>query len=149
MKYAPILTVAVFALSLLPGCGKSKIDQCNAFIERANQSQNVINALKLDSDDPKELEQGAAKVESEAKTLAAVELKDEKLVGFRTDYSGSLNSLAKIVHDLATAQKDSKDPSKAKAVEAQSKKLEADADKLGKAESILIDQINVYCTGSK
>jgi len=57
--------------------------------------------------------------------------------------------MAKILRDLATAQKDAKDPSKAKTVEAQAKSFGAEAEKLEKTESALVDQINVYCTGSK
>ncbi len=142
--------VLVVACSLLSAaCGKSKIEQCNAFVDRANQAQTVINGLKLESDDAALLEKGAASVEAEAKAFAALELKDEKLVGFRTTYAATLDSLGKIMHELAGLQKDAKDPAKADAIEAQSKKIDQEADKVEKSESDVVDQVNVYCTGSK
>jgi hypothetical protein len=145
----PQLVVVASSLLLLGACGKSKVEQCNAFVDRANQAQTVINGLKLESDDAALLEKGAASVEAEAKAFAALELKDEKLVGFRTTYAATLDSLGKIMHELAGLQKDAKDPAKADAIEAQSKKIDQEADKVEKSESDVVDQVNVYCTGSK
>ena len=51
--------------------------------------------------------------------------------------------------DLAALQKDAKDPAKAAALEAQTKAIDAEADKVEKQESDVVDQVNVYCTGSK
>ncbi len=142
--------VLVIAASLVLGaCGKSKVEQCNAFVDRASQAQTVINGLKLESDDAALLEKGAASVEDEAKKFAALELKDEKLVGFRAAYATTLDSLAKIMHELAGLQKDAKDPAKSDAIEAQSKKIDQEAEKVEKAESDVVDQVNVYCTGAK
>lgn len=142
--------VALAALPLfvavLPACGKGKIEQCNAFIDRANAAQNTINALKLDSDDSKKLEAEAAKIEGEAKAVKGVDLKDEKLVKFRDDYAASLTKLAGNVKELAKLHSDAKSPDKQAAVEASAKKLEADADKIEKEESKLVADINSYCS---
>ena len=51
--------------------------------------------------------------------------------------------------NLAALQKDAKDPAKAAALEAQTKAIDAEADKVEKQESDVVDQVNVYCTGSK
>jgi hypothetical protein len=134
---------------VLPACGKSKAEQCNSFVDRATQAQKVVNGLKLDSEDSAELEKGATAIESEAKAFGALELKDEKLIGYRTSYAATLASLGKIMHDLAALQKDAKDPAKAAALEAESKKIEEEANKVEKSESDVVDQVNVYCTGSK
>jgi hypothetical protein len=137
------------SLLLLPACGKSKLEQCNAFVDRATQAQNVVNGLKLDSENVVELEKGASAIEAEAKAFSALELKDEKLVGYRAAYAGTLEQLAKILHDLSALQKDSKDPAKADSLEAETKKIDAEADKVEKSESDVVDQVNQYCTGSK
>jgi major membrane immunogen (membrane-anchored lipoprotein) len=143
------LAFVVVVASVLPACGKSKVEQCNAFVDRATQSQKIINGLKLESEDVAELEKGAASIEAEAKAFESLELKDEKLIGFRSQYGATLGSLGKILRDLAALQKDAKDPAKAAALEAQTKAIDAEADKVEKQESDVVDQVNVYCTGSK
>jgi len=145
----PSLVWCVLACLVLPACGKSKTEQCNAFVDRATQAQKVVNGLKLDSENVAELEKGAGAIEAEAKAFGALELKDEKLLGFRSSYAATLASLGKIMRDLSALQKDSKDPSKADALEAETKKIDAEADKVEKSESDVVDQVNVYCTGSK
>jgi hypothetical protein len=147
MKAFTLFLLAAATLGL--GACKGKVEQCNAFVDRANQAQTVINALKLDSEDAAQLEKDALSIETEAKAFGALDLKDEKLVGYRSAYAGTLVSLGKIIHDLATLQRDSKEPSKAEGLEAQVKKIDAEADKVTKTESDLVDQLNVYCTGSK
>ena len=148
MKVTRVIGFAV-ACVVLPACGKSKAEQCNSFVDRATQAQKVVNGLKLDSEDSAELEKGAAAIETEAKAFGALELKDEKLIGFRASYASTLDSLGKIMHELSALQKDAKDPAKADALEAQTKKIDAEADKVEKSESDVVDQVNMYCTGSK
>lgn len=140
-------TLAVFGF-LATACGKSKVDQCNAFIERANAAQTVINGLKFDSDDAAKLEGEAGKIEAEAKAVEAVEIKDEKLVKFKADYAANLTKLGGAMRELGKLHKDSKDPAKAATVEASAKKIEADAQKIEKDESALVNDINKYCSGS-
>jgi hypothetical protein len=142
-----------FAISLLclsvSACGKSKVEQCNAFIDRATKAQNAVNGLNLATDDKKELEKGASAIEVEAKAFSAVEVKDEKLAGFRDAYGKILADLGKILSDLATAQADAADASKAEAAATKVKTLVASAEALEKSESSLVDQINQYCSGTK
>lgn len=145
--FAALAPFAVVAI--LPGCGKSKVEQCNAFIDRANAAQNTINALKLDSDDPKKLDTDAVRIDGEAKAVKAIDVKDPQLVKFRDDYASNLSKLASNVKDLSKLQIDAKDPSKASSIEDQAKKLEDDADKIEKDESKLVGDINQYCSGSR
>jgi hypothetical protein len=143
-----IYSVLLLSLSLT-ACGKSKIEQCNAFIDRAGKAQAAINALKLDSDDKAELEKGAATIDAEAKSFATFEVKDEKLVGFRAAYSGTLAEMSKIVGNLASAQAEAAEPAKAEAAAVKIKTLVESAQALEKSESALVDQINQYCSGTK
>jgi hypothetical protein len=143
-----VISLVVLPLSLA-ACGKSKVEQCNSLVDHAGKAQSAVGALSLDSDDPKVLQDGAAKVEAAAKAFTAVELKDEKLVGFRNSYGELLTSLSKIVTDVAAATTEAKDPAKADAAAAKTKKLVDDANALTKKESSLVDEINVYCSGSK
>ena len=139
------LLVAAVATLATTGC-KGKVEQCNAFIERANQAQTSVGAMKFESEESAQLEADAAKIEGEAKAVEGVKLKDDKLLAFQKSYAKNLGDLAKNVRDLAklhAALKAGKTD-----VEAQAKKLEGDADKVGKDSDKLIDDINKYCTGS-
>lgn len=148
MKNAVPRSTSLAALALVAlgatGC-KGKVEQCNAFIERANQAQTSIGAMKFESEESAQLEADAMKIDGEAKAIEGVKLKDDKLLGFQKSYAKNLGDLAKNVRDLAklhAALKAGKTD-----VEAQAKKLESDADKVGKDSDKLIDEINKYCTG--
>ena len=138
------LLLVVGAFSLV-AC-KGKVEQCNAFIDRANQSQAVINSLQLDTDDPKKLDGDATKIDAESKAVTAVQLKDEKLMKFRDDYAGNLTKLGKNVRDLSKLQADAKTGKTTVATEA--KRIEEDANKIEKDETKLVNDINAYCTGA-
>lgn len=142
---APCLLLALSSFAAV-GCGKSKVDQCNAFVERATKAQTVIGALKLDDDNAAKLEQEAVAIETEAKAVGAVSVSDAKLGGLRDEYGANLGKLAKITRDVAEVSKDAKVPAKAASVEARMKKLEQDADKIEKDESRIVDQVNAYCS---
>lgn len=143
-----VSSLVVLPLALV-ACGKSKVEQCNSLIDHAGKAQAAVNALNLDSDDPKVLQDGGAKVEAAAKAFTTVELKDEKLVGFRNSYGEILSGLSKIVSDLGAAEAEGKDAAKAEAAAAKTKKLVDDANALEKKESALVDEINMYCSGTK
>lgn len=148
MKNIHAVLFAALATSSLVACGKSKIDQCNAFIEQANASQTTVSGLDSAGDDPAKLDAAATKIEEAAKKVDGVELKDEKLVGFKTNYVKNLNALAKTAKDIAGVQKDVKDPAKATAAEAKLKTVVADAEKLEKDDDKLINDINAYCSAN-
>lgn len=149
MKKASLVPASLLLCLSLSACGKSKVEQCNAFIDRASKAQSAVNGLNLGTDDKKELEKGAAAIDAEAKAFASVEVKDEKLAGFRDSYGKILSDLGKILSDLASAQAEAADASKAEAAAAKVKTLVASAETLEKSESSLVDQINQYCTGTK
>ncbi len=147
MKLSGVALAAVVTLYGVSGCGlKSKITQCNAFIEKANHSQTVVSGLHLDSEDPVKLESEATAIEAEAKAVEGVELKDEKLVKLRTDYSGMLTKLAKLTRDLAALQK-SAGKGDHSAVTAKAATIKTDAAKIEADESKLVTDINGYCSG--
>jgi hypothetical protein len=135
------LALAAFATT---GC-RGKVEQCNAFIQRANESQKTIEAMRFESEEAAQLEGDAAKIEAEGKAVEGVKLKDDKLVTLQKAYGKNLGDLAKNVRDLAKlhaalkAGKTDLDP--------QTKKLEADAEKVSKDSDRLIDDINKYCSG--
>jgi hypothetical protein len=143
-----VTSLVVLPLSLV-ACGKSKVEQCNAFIDQAGKAQAAVNALNLDSEDPKVLQQGGQSIDQAAKSFSAVELKDEKLVAFRGAYSEILTGLSRVISDLASATAEAGDAAKAEAAAAKTKKLVDDANALEKRESTLVDEINVYCSGTK
>ena len=144
------LTLAIAtALLLATGCGKSKVDQCNAFIERANSSQTVVSSVHLDGDDPAPIEAAAAKVDAESKGVSDVKLEDPKLVDMKTRYAASLTAFAKTTRELAGLMKAAKDPKLAADLEGRLKKLEEQATAAEKDEAKIVDEVNVYCTGSK
>jgi len=147
MNLASRLQAILLLTVSLSACGKSKIEQCNAFIDRAGKAQAAISALNLASEDRKELEKGAATIDAEAKAFATLELKDEKLIGFRAAYANTLSETGKIMSNLAAAQAEAGDPAKAEAAAAKAKSLVASAEALEKSESTLVDQINGYCGG--
>lgn len=149
MKKISLVSASLLLALSVSACGKSKVEQCNAFIDRATKAQSAVNGLNLSSDDQKELEKGAAAIDGEAKAFATVEVKDEKLAGFRDAYGKILSDLGKILTDLASAQADAADASKAEAAAAKVKTLVASAEALEKSESNLVDEINQYCSGSK
>jgi hypothetical protein len=142
------LGLVVAGCVLLSAC-KSKIEQCNAFVDKANGAQKVVQSLKLDSEDAAELEKVASSVDAEANSFKTLELKDEKLLEYRTKYADTLLALGKIAREAAEIQKDAKDPSKAAGLEAKAKKLADDAKAVEKSESDVVDALNQYCTGSK
>lgn len=141
-------SLATLSVSLA-ACGPSKVEQCNLLIDHASKAQAAVNALSLDSEDPRVLRDGGASVEAVAKKFKTVELKDEKLIGFRGAYADVLSSWSKVVTDIGAATADGKDPSKAAAAALKIQKLVDDANALEKKERALVDEINLYCSGSK
>lgn len=148
MSTTRVISTSLFFAISVAACGPSKVEQCNAFIDKANHSQTVLAALKLESEDPKVLDGEAVKIDAEAKAVGSVDLKDEKLSKFRNEYAENLKKLATNVRDLAKLQATAKDP-KATNIESQAKKIEGDAQKIEKDEERLVGDINQYCTGSR
>jgi hypothetical protein len=149
MKLSTLATSLVVLPLTLAACGKSKVEQCNAFIDQAGKAQAAVNALNLDSDDPKVLQKSGESIDAAAKAFTAVEVKDEKLLGYRTAYAEILTGFSKVISELGAAQGEAADEAKAEAAATKTKKLVDDANALEKKESALVDEINVYCSGTK
>lgn len=127
------------AVSVLTGCGKSKVEQCNSFIGEANKSQSAFVAISAAMLNPPSLIPRAEKLEASVKAMEALPLKDAKLDGFRKKYIEYTNTFAKGLRELASY---GKDPAKNAAREKTAKELDAVGDKEGK----LIEEINGYCS---
>lgn len=131
---------AVSIALLCAGCGKSKIDQCNAFIEEGNKSQNAFVAIEAAMLNPDSFKKRTDQIEASVKTLKAIELPDAKLAEMRNRYVEGLQGFST---SLTKVMEMSKDPAKA----ADADKLEKELDAIGDKESKLIDEINAYCGG--
>jgi hypothetical protein len=131
------LALGISAVGTLVGCD-NKIGQCNALIEVINKEQGPLKSAS--GSDPAALKKLADTLDNVATKVEGVELKDEKLVGFRDDYAEMAKELGKASRDTATAL-ESNDPQKA-----------AEAAKamkgFGPRESDLVDNINNYCRGT-
>jgi hypothetical protein len=124
------------------GCGKSKIAQCNAFIDEANKSQNAFNDIDSAIDKPAVLEQKMGQIEAATAKVGAVQLVDPRLLDMQKRYVQGLRGFSTALASISTL---AQDPKKL----AQLEKAGKDLDKLGEQESKLIDEINTYCSGGK
>lgn len=137
------LTLGLFVVLSATAC-KGKVDQCNAFIDRANQAQGVIGHLALDSEDAAKLEGEADRIDAEAKSVGAVVIKDEKLAKLRGDYVTNLGALGRNVRALGKLHAAAKGDDTTIATRARG--LEADAALVEKESTRLVDEINTYCS---
>ena len=133
------LWVGIIAL-LCSGCGKSKIDQCNAFIDEGNKSQNAFVAIEAAMLNAESFKKRTDQIDASMKALKAVELPDAKLAGMRDKYVEGLQGFSTTLAKLVAM---AKDPSK----EADVDKLEKEIETISDKESKLIDEINAYCGG--
>jgi len=144
MRPAPVLRLAAAVASLAlahAACDKKgTVDQCNAFIERANISQAVLKLVTLEGD-AAQLEEDAKKVDNEVQWVKGVALTDPKLTKLRDDYAANLQKLAATIRDLAKLQ--SMDVKNAEDV----KKIADAVDDVEKEQSQLVIDINDYCGG--
>ena len=134
-----IIGVGIVAL-LCAGCGKSKIDQCNAFIDEGNKSQSAFVAIEAAMLNAESFKKRTDQIDGSVKAIKAIELPDEKLSGMRDRYIEGLSSFSTTLSKVMAM---AKDPSKATDVE----KLEKEIETISEKESKLIDEINNYCGG--
>lgn len=134
--------VLSLAIPLAVSCGFGKVAECNKLITAANGQQEAVKAAtaKLQSSpSPSEIENLATTMESAAKVIGAVDVKDDKLKGFRDQYRDMLNKAGKDCRDLVAARK----ANNLAAIDKATKALSG----IGGEESKLITGINSYCTG--
>jgi hypothetical protein len=133
------LTAAMFLGALSMGC-TGKIEQCNAFIDQANASQNAFTALGAAMLNKDVLAGRVKTIKESVDKVKAVELKDEKLKEFQTRWAAGLEEMANGLDEMTKLDK-AQDIDKLNEL---AKTFETEADKMGK----LIDEVNKYCTGS-
>ena len=126
--------LATVALGVLPGCD-NKIGQCNHLIKVINEEGKNIKGMS--GDDTASLNTASTTLENTSKKVAAVELKDPKLIAFRDTYKKMAEDLAAAAKDTAAAI-DSKD---AKRIREAHDKMNA----FPKRENDLVSDINKYC----
>lgn len=138
-RIIPATIVTSALLLAATGCD-NKIEQCNAFIDEANASQNAFVAIGAAALNPESLKKRVEQIDASVKKLEALELKDEKLQGFRTEYVAGLKSFSKGLDKMANLEKTDVD-----ALNKVADDLSKEGDKQGK----LVDDVNAYCSGSE
>lgn len=124
------------ALVLAAGC-QSKVDQCNAFIDEANDSQNAYVGLEAAIQSPASIQQRTDQLDASSKKMKELKLGDAKLKDFRDryvtqtdDFSAGMKKLAPLAVNPGEAAKIGKE-----------------LDDLAEKQDRLIAEINLYCTG--
>lgn len=125
------------AVALLGAC-KTKREQCNAFIEKANAAEKTIEGVS-DFGNAEKLEEGAAKIDVHAKSVEGLELDDKKLAELQSKYVANLSLYAKNLRATAAAKGDG---TKLEALEKEDAQIQRDGSKL-------IDDINAHCETTK
>jgi aminopeptidase N len=123
------------ALAVAPGCN-DRIGQCNALITVINDEQ--AKHKDLNGDSPAEMKKLGEALETTAKRIGDVEVKDEKLKAFRDDYKAMCEDLAKAAREASDAGEDSKKREDAVKV----------MQTIGPREDKLVNEINGYCQGT-
>jgi hypothetical protein len=141
MNHRTHVLFALFALAGV-GCGPSKVDQCNAFIDEGNKAQSAFVALQAALLSPTALQTRIDKIDGSVKALRGVKLADAKLVAMRDKYATELDGYAKILTQMKPILKDE---AKVDDFNKQVDKLNA----ISTAEEKLIDEINAYCSEGK
>ena len=129
------------ALVLVAGCD-SKVDQCNAFIDEANDSQNAYVALEAAIQSPASIKQRTDQLDTSSKKMKDLKLADAKLKDFRDRYAKQTDDFSAGMKKIAALQ--GKDPQDGEAA-----KIGKELDDLAEKQDKLIGEINLYCTGVK
>ena len=130
-----------FALSLaVAGCGKSKVDQCNSFVEVGNESQRAFVALSAAMLNPDSLKPRVEQIDASVAKLDALKLTDAKLVEIKTSYADGLRGFSKGLKRVVELGK--------KGPPAELEKIGTELEALSEKESKLIDQVNSYCSAN-
>jgi hypothetical protein len=115
----------------------SKIAQCNRLVQVINSEQGPLKSAS--GSDPDSLRKLADTLDHVATRVAAVEMRDAKLTGFRDDYAEMARDLAGASRETAAAL-DTNDPKRAA-------NAARNMSSYGPRESELVDNINKYCSG--
>ena len=131
-------------LVLVTGCD-SKVEQCNAFIDEANDSQNAYVALEAAIQSPASIKQRTDQLDASSKKMKELKLADAKLKDFRDRYVTQTDDFSAGMKKIAALQgKTGHDPADGEAA-----KIGKDLDDLAEKQDKLIADINLYCAGVK
>jgi hypothetical protein len=119
----------------------NKIAECNKLIEKANAAMTTANNTKIDGkDDSKDLADTAKALDTAKTDIQSVQLSDDKLKGFQSQYAASLDKMSTAVKSMQAAS-DKQDVS---GMTSGLKDWQSAVDDNNK----LVDNINKYCSGS-
>ncbi len=145
MNATTMFAAAALACAM-SGCN-TKMQQCNNFVETVNEHSTKLGSSisGASPDDAEKVEAWSKEisglVDAAVAAIEAVQIKDDQLTGFAGEYKTYLGDVKTFASDLHAATKEN-DAKKLEEVVKRSEGLE-------KSESDLVDNINVYCTGSK
>jgi hypothetical protein len=129
------LTAAATTLAIaLVACG-SRVKQCNLLIEKVNHAGTVISTAGSKMGDM------AKAVDTAKKDVESVQLSDDKLKGYQTDYAKMLEKIGQAANKAQAAQ-DKKDFAAAAAAA-------KDVMDASKEETGIVANINSYCQNGK
>lgn len=136
-----LAAVAVVSSVGLFGCNK-KAEQCDKFIGVINDNGKAIKASSSKmtgaGDDAKTYDEVAKVLDTAADNMTKVELKDDKLKEYATEYETMLRNGAKAARDVVKAQGDNDLAALTKAM--------GDIGQVETTEAGLVAKVNGYCT---
>lgn len=125
-------------LVLAAGC-ESKVDQCNAFIDDANDSQNAYVGLEAAVASPASIKQRTDQLDLSSKKLAGLKLGDAKLKDLRDRYVKQTDDFSAGMKKLAALPPQ----------DSEAARIGKELDDLAEKQDKLIAEINLYCSGVK
>lgn len=168
-----ILSVSVALTVFVASCGPNTVNQCNKLAQTINKGQPIFEKYEKETkklgstfekaNKPEDLKaaakkfaatinKGASEVEGFSKEIQAVELKDEKLKGYRkraakvfADYSGTFRELSKAMEALGNFDFTKEEPGKIKKIEADMNAAEKKIARIDKEADKLASEKNSYC----
>lgn len=148
------LTLSSTLAIALVGCGESKVAQCNKLIEVVNRGQKIGQGLN-EKPDAATMKKLATDLATLSQDIDKVELKDEKLTGYKTRFGKIYQDLGKAASTVGGALDELgklKKPDAATLKKSQTLKTDVETasktgDKAAKDEEALVKEVNSYCSG--
>jgi hypothetical protein len=155
MKRFSVIVALAVVTAAVSGCGQSKVAQCNALVDAANKGQDAV--AKIDFEKEATVKAAVDGLEASNKAVSEVKLSDEKLIELQkayvkahTDAAAKFKEFGEIGKKGAALEKDKEpDPAKLAAFAKDLEKMNKDSDAMAKASEKVVDDLNVYCSGSK
>lgn len=140
---------AIATISLVAGCGESKVIQCNRLIEIANRTVNEVQAFTQTTgpDDTAAHLQVAEIVDQAAGDLQSIELSDEQLRSYQQQFITLYTSTSKATRELVNVvdgQPNVPIIEQAQAAEQAYQQLRSATSQ----EEPLVNNVNTYCNAA-